>query len=187
MLLDSADNAIAIAECFIKKHKRFLKLYTIYCQNYKQTHESSERLEREHHLDKCIQRVRLKYGHALKMGTYLQLPVLRITKYHLLLSRYLKLISVDDDEDKESYRQMSNALYLMQQVNDQINREMPDLDMDENENDQEEIGEYLSLNQMKTKKKFPLEDASDANITILIAQYGDVLRQVSCIFIREFL
>ena len=61
---------VSVAECFIKKHKNFLKLYTIYCQNYKQTHDAIEQMEREHHLDKSIERVRLKYGHALKMGTY---------------------------------------------------------------------------------------------------------------------
>ena len=92
---------VSVAECFIKKHKNFLKLYTIYCQNYKQTHDAIEQMEREHHLDKSIERVRLKYGHALKMGTYLQLPVLRITKYHLLLSRYLKLISNTGNEEEE--------------------------------------------------------------------------------------
>lgn len=152
---------VSVAECFIKKHKNFLKLYTIYCQNYKQTHDAIEQMEREHHLDKSIERVRLKYGHALKMGTYLQLPVLRITKYHLLLSRYLKLISnTDTDTDKEVRQKMGKALTLMQQVNDQINREMPDLN----------CSETTDTDDMMTMMS--------ENMSLLIEQYGDILKQV---------
>lgn len=62
------------------------------------------------------------------MATYLQLPVLRITKYHLLLQRYLKLLQ----KDSFAYNQVLEALELMKQVNDQINREMPEQDMDSN-------------------------------------------------------
>lgn len=46
------------------------------------------------------------------MTTYLQLPVLRITKYHLLLQRYLKLL----DADTPAYNQVLEALKLMKQV-----------------------------------------------------------------------
>jgi hypothetical protein len=56
------------------------------------------------------------------MATYLQLPVLRITKYHLLLQRYLKLL----EKDSFSYNQVLEALNLMKQVNDEINKNMPD-------------------------------------------------------------
>lgn len=56
------------------------------------------------------------------MATYLQLPVLRITKYHLLLQRYLKV----QDKDSVAYRYVLEALELMRQVNDQINRDMPE-------------------------------------------------------------
>ena len=85
-------------------------------------HSTTERLERDTHLGKIIQRVRNKYGHSLKLATYLQLPVLRITKYHLLLQRYLKLL----DSDSLAYQPVSQALELMRQVNDQINRDMPE-------------------------------------------------------------
>ncbi len=85
-------------------------------------HSTTERLERDTHLGKIIQRVRNKYGHSLKLATYLQLPVLRITKYHLLLQRYLKLL----DADSPAYQPVSQALELMRQVNDQINRDMPE-------------------------------------------------------------
>lgn len=61
------------------------------------------------------------------MATYLQLPVLRITKYHLLLHRYLKL----QDKESSAYQHVLEALELMRQVNDQINNDMPsDTDKD---------------------------------------------------------
>ncbi|RMZ99119.1 pleckstrin homology domain-containing family G member 1 isoform X2, partial [Brachionus plicatilis] len=121
-LLESSTNDEAgIASCFIKKHKTFLRLYSTYCQNYKTAYNIADRLEREHHTAKVIQKVRLKYGHCLKLATYLQLPVLRITKYHLLLQRYLKLL----DKESLGYNVVLEALNLMKQVNDQINNDMP--------------------------------------------------------------
>ena len=60
------------------------------------------------------------------MASYLQLPVLRITKYHLLLQRYVK--SVERDNVSESQiQQLAEALRLMKQVNDRINSDMPEL------------------------------------------------------------
>jgi hypothetical protein len=94
--------------------------------------------------------VRAKYGHCLKMATYLQLPVLRITKYHLLLQRYLKL----QEKDTFAYDQVLEALELMRQVNDQINREMPD----------------------PIEKKEDLN--SNLNIQHLIHLFGTILKQV---------
>lgn len=46
------------------------------------------------------------------MTTYLQLPVLRITKYHLLLQRYLNLL----ETNSSAYNQVLEALELMKQV-----------------------------------------------------------------------
>ena len=66
--------------------------------------------------------MKLKYGHCLKLATYLQLPVLRITKYHLLLQRYLKLL----EKDSFAHTQVLEALDLMKLVNNQINKNMPD-------------------------------------------------------------
>ena len=56
------------------------------------------------------------------MATYLQLPVLRITKYHLLLQRYLKLL----ENNTFSHNQVLEALNLMKLVNDKINSDMPE-------------------------------------------------------------
>lgn len=56
------------------------------------------------------------------MATYLQLPVLRITKYPLLLQRYLKLV----ENNTFAHGQIQEALDLMKQVNDQIDKQMPD-------------------------------------------------------------
>lgn len=64
------------------------------------------------------------------MATYLQLPVLRITKYHLLLHRYLKL----QDKESPAYQHVLEALELMRQVNDQINNDMPDNTFDQGNN-----------------------------------------------------
>ncbi len=84
------------------------------------------------------------------MATYLQLPVLRITKYHLLLQRYLKL----QEKDSFAYDQVCEALELMRQVNDQINSEMPD---------HNHFGERLNTN---------------LNIQHLIGLFGTILKQV---------
>jgi hypothetical protein len=51
------------------------------------------------------------------MATYLQLPVLRLTKYHLLLHRFLRLLDIES----EAYLTVSKALSLMKNVNDKIN------------------------------------------------------------------
>ena len=91
------------------------------------------------------------------MATYLQLPVLRITKYHLLLQRYLKLLP----KDSFAYAQVLEALNLMKQVNDQINREMPDLELDdENSDDSKQV-------------------LSTVDMQHLINLFGNVLKQVS--------
>lgn len=83
------------------------------------------------------------------MATYLQLPVLRITKYHLLLQRYLKL----QDKDSIAYKHVLEALELMRHVNDQINQDMPEID----------------------DKK----DASNLTTLNLTSLFGSVLKQVS--------
>ncbi|CAF0843139.1 unnamed protein product [Brachionus calyciflorus] len=147
----STNDEAGIANCFIKKHKTFLKLYSTYCQNYKLAYNTTEKLEKEHQCSKVIQKVRLKYGHCLKLATYLQLPVLRITKYHLLLQRYLKLL----DKDTPGYNLVLEALNLMKQVNDQINNEMP---KDESSVCYERI-------------------TSTANIQNLIRLFGSILKQ----------
>lgn len=85
------------------------------------------------------------------MATYLQLPVLRITKYHLLLQRYLKLL----EKDTFGYMQVLEALNLMKQVNDQINRDMPQEDLI--------TGEKIS---------------STVNIQNLVKLFGAILKQV---------
>jgi hypothetical protein len=56
------------------------------------------------------------------MATYLQLPVLHVTKYHLLLQRYLKLL----DCGTLAHKQVLEALELMKEVNDKINKQVPD-------------------------------------------------------------
>lgn len=35
LLEESTNNEVGIAKCFIRKHKTFIRLYSIYCQNYK--------------------------------------------------------------------------------------------------------------------------------------------------------
>jgi hypothetical protein len=89
------------------------------------------------------------------MATYLQLPVLRITKYHLLLHRYLKLL----EEDSFSHSQISEALSLMKQVNDQINKEMST----ENHTICNELAESV---------------ASNFNMLKLVGLFGSILKQV---------
>lgn len=91
------------------------------------------------------------------MATYLQLPVLRITKYHLLLQRYLKLL----DEDSFAYTQILEALDLMRQVNDQINKEMSS-DLDKPFDDD----------------LFETSAASNLNMLKLVGLFGSVLKQV---------
>ena len=76
------------------------------------------------------------------MATYLQLPVLRITKYHLLLQRYLKLL----DKDTLAYQNVLDALDLMKQVNDQINKDMPEMSFGDSQT--------ISSNQQKLSNLF---------------------------------
>lgn len=85
------------------------------------------------------------------MATYLQLPVLRITKYHLLLQRYLKLL----EKDSIGYNQVLEALELMKQVNDQINNNMP-------------------LDELTMAEKI----SSTVNIQSLVKLFGSILKQV---------
>lgn len=121
------NDEIGVANCFIDNHKTFLKLYSTYCQNYKIAYSTTEQLEYDRVLGKAIQKVRIKYGHSLRVATYLQLPVLRITKYHLLLHRFLKAIEVDT----ATYKKVHEALELMKAVNDQINKDMPEFSPNE--------------------------------------------------------
>ncbi len=104
--------------------------------------------------------MKLKYGHCLKLATYLQLPVLRITKYHLLLQRYLKLL----EKDSFAYTQVLEALDLMKQVNNQINKNMPD---DMNSTTSGGSGESNPDNVLST-----------LNIQHLIKTFGSILKQV---------
>jgi hypothetical protein len=98
------------------------------------------------------------------MATYLQLPVLRITKYHLLLQRYLKLL----DEDSFAHSQIAEALSLMKQVNDQINKEMST----ENQTIDNEQAESV---------------ASNFNMLKLVGLFGSILKQVKIIlFLFKF-
>ncbi len=98
-----------------------------------------------------LKKVKEKYGHSLKLATYLQLPVLHITKYHLLLHRFLKL--VNQEEEPALYALMCEALDLMKKVNDEINNHIIDV---------------KSLN----------EKLSNINIEQLTAIYGRLLKQV---------
>ena len=92
------------------------------------------------------------------MATYLQLPVLRITKYQLLLQRYLKLL----DQDTFAYTQILEALDLMRQVNDQINKEMSS-DLEKTLDD--ELFESTP-------------GSSNFNMLKLVGLFGSVLKQV---------
>ena len=94
------------------------------------------------------------------MATYLQIPVLRITKYHLLLQRYLKLLNKDSYE----FVQVREALELMQQVNDQINRDMPDLVA------------------VESSPNMP----SSYNVQKLITLFGSILKQASYLVVFNF-
>lgn len=53
---------------------------------------------------------------------------MHLTKYHLLLKRYTKLLN--ENHDKE-YKSMSQALNLMESVNDQINSNLTGLETDQ--------------------------------------------------------
>ena len=158
LLEESSNDEVGIANCFIKKHKTFQRLYCVYCQNYKTAYDFTDKLEADGTICKIIQKVKLKYGHCLKLATYLQLPVLRITKYHLLLQRYLKLL----EKDSFAYAQVMEALELMKQVNNQINKNMPD-----------EMGDGSS----STSSGDSNSVMSTLNIQNLINSYGTILKQ----------
>jgi hypothetical protein len=53
------------------------------------------------------------------------LPVLHITKYHLLLNRFLKLTNENDDE--KTFTSMQEALNIMKKVADEINNSITDI------------------------------------------------------------
>lgn len=93
------------------------------------------------------------------MATYLQLPVLRITKYHLLLQRYLKLL----DQDSFAHSQLLEALDLMKQVNDQINKEM-------------------SLGSSDLNTDFIESIGNNFNMLKLVGLFGSILKQVINLF-----
>jgi hypothetical protein len=101
-----------------------------------------------------MQKVKSKYGHCLKMATYLQLPVLHVTKYHLLLQRYLKLL----DCDTFAHKQVLEALELMKEVNDKINKQVP--------------GE-----QLKSASNIS-ENSTRTSLQQLINLFGSIIKQV---------
>ena len=96
----------------------------------------------------------------MKLATYLQLPVLRITKYHLLLQRYLKLL----EKDSFAYVQVYEALELMKQVNNQINKNMPD--------------DYNNGSDNNSSNSGIEGVTSTLNIQNLINTFGSILKQV---------
>ncbi len=57
------------------------------------------------------------------MLTILQIPIGRLTKYHLFLSRYLKLI---DKNDTVLYTLMSDALNLIKKASEDVNTHIAD-------------------------------------------------------------
>lgn len=135
-------------------------------------YNSTEKLENETNIAKIIQKIRHKYGHCLKMTTYLQLPVLRITKYHLLLQRYLNLL--DADVDSTVYAHVCEALELMRQVNDCINEDMPgDDDMNATTSSSASSSSVLPLNPNETTAAL-----SVININNFIRLFGQILKQV---------
>lgn len=169
MLEGSTNNEIDVANCFIKAHSSFFKLYSVYCQNYVIAYNVTENLENDPIIGKILQKVRSKYGHSLKMATYLQLPVLRITKYHLLLQRYLKLL----EKESFTYNQVLEALNLMKQVNDEINKNMPDF-YDNNH----QIKSSNGINNSHIEVIFERNSFSFNNL------YGNVLKQGN-LFLNE--
>lgn len=111
------------------------------------------------------------------MATYLQLPVLRITKYHLLLQRYLKLL----EKDSFSYNQVLEALNLMKQVNDEINKNMPDF-FDSNSSTKTSIS-CKTKNSMNFGDHVEVmynnnSDSTNSNNLNLFSLYGNILKEV---------
>lgn len=82
----------------------------------------------------------------------MQLPVLHITRYHLLLQRYLKLI--DRNEEEKTYLLMLDALNFMKKVNVEMNS---------------------NISVMRTPNR--IMDTN--NMQHLIATYGKVLKEVA--------
>ncbi len=98
--------------------------------------------------------------------------MLRITKYHLLLQRYLKLLDIDSF----AHTQVNEALELMKQVNNQINKNMPD----------NNSATYYSSSPDSTKSNSSTNSESNSNqiystfnIQNLINIYGAILKQVT--------
>ena len=173
-MLEKSDlDEVGIASCFIKNHKCFLNLYSTYCQNYKIAYLTSEQLEKDAQIGKLIEKVKSKFGHCLKMATYLQLPVLRITKYHLLLQRYLKLL----EKDSFGYMQISEALDLMKQVNDQINTKMSS-----NDNDNDQLNNNNNSATSDLNNDLIESIANNFNMLKLVGLFGSILKQVYTFF-----
>lgn len=105
-----------------------------------------------------IKKVKLKYGHSLKVATYLQLPVLHLTKYHLLLDRFLK--TIDKESSQHLYKKTQEALELMKFVNDQINRDMPEFTPNEK-----------TCNNFNNKSDF-------SEIEQIVKSFGPIIKQV---------
>jgi hypothetical protein len=105
-----------------------------------------------------LQKTREDYGHNLRLATYLQLPVLHITKYHLLLQRYLKLT---DKSDEYIFPVMADALCLMKKANDDINSHITD-----------EISTNKFLSNKNTKE--------------LVEMYGQIAKEVKMRSILAF-
>jgi hypothetical protein len=109
------------------------------------------------------------------MATYLQLPVLRITKYHLLLQRYLKLL----DKDSFSYNQVLEALNLMKQVNDEINKNMPDF-FDSSSTKMATNSARINKNSMNFGDHVEVmyNNSDSINNLNLFNSYGNILKEV---------
>lgn len=134
-------------------------------------YNSTEKLESENNIAKIIQKIRLKYGHCLKMTTYLQLPVLRITKYHLLLQRYLNLLEVNS----VAYNQVLEALELMKHVNDSINQEMP---ADDDNYSNSATAAATNRSNSIAGSSTSTSHTSIVNINNFIKLFGQILKQV---------
>lgn len=116
-------NPIEFANCFIHRYNPFYELYSKYCQNNRNSLNASEKLEKNREAEKILQAIKQKYGHNFRLASYLQIPILHITRYHLLLNRYLKLTQELDDQ--KTYTIMLEALNVMKRVADGINNFLP--------------------------------------------------------------
>nr|XP_009861636.1 dynamin-binding protein-like [Ciona intestinalis] len=115
-----------IGKVFSRFSPQMKEVYKVYCRNHDDATSLLEKYEEDQEfqvpLQECLKNAKEKVN-TFDLGSFLIKPVQRMLKYPLLLQELLKLTDHGDSEGDASYRDLINAVKLMQKAANEINED----------------------------------------------------------------